>query len=83
MADLAKFETATKMTPLAFAIVLAPALIDGSDPLEDAQLCMEPGRRLPKGLGGNNNTNESKPGGDGTLVGLLRMWIEAKQAVAA
>lgn len=83
MADLAKFESATKMTPLAFAIVLAPALLSGSNPLEDVELCLEPGKRLPKGLGGEGAKSDTSPGGGGTLVGVLKMWIEARQAADA
>lgn len=71
------------MTPLAFAIVLAPALLNGSNPLEDVELCMEPGKRLPKGLGGGQVAQDSGAGGSGTLVGVLRMWIEAKQAIGS
>lgn len=80
MADLVEFQATTKMTPLAFAIVLAPALLNGPDPLEDAELCMEPGKRLPKGLSGRQPEQDAG-GGSGTLVGVLRMWIEAKQAI--
>lgn len=81
MADLVEFEASTKMTPLAFAIVLAPALLNGPNPLEDAELCMEPGKRLPKGLRGRQPEQDAGAGGNGTLVGVLRMWIEAKQAI--
>ncbi|EIW67888.1 hypothetical protein TREMEDRAFT_44893 [Tremella mesenterica DSM 1558] len=64
-----KYQTATKMSPLALAIVVAPVLIRGPDPLEDAMMCMEPGKSLPVAMGGNGEA------GGMTLVGSLEMWI--------
>lgn len=40
----------TKMSSTAFAIVLAPALIRGPDVLEDAAMCMIPGKGLPTAI---------------------------------
>jgi hypothetical protein len=75
----------TKMTALNHAIVLAPTLIRGDDIMEDAKMCAPPGKGLPSALrlepsaapavesdGGRN----SEKNGDGTLVGLLEMWIK-------
>lgn len=60
------------MTPLNLAICIAPDLIKGPDPMEDAGLCMEPGRTLPAQM----RMRAGKEGqGDGTLVGLLELWI--------
>lgn len=63
------------MTPLALAICIAPDLIKGPDPMEDAALCMEPGRTLPALMRVASPDDEGK--GKGTLVGLLEIWIRA------
>lgn len=60
------------MSPTALAIVLAPTLISGSDPIEDAEMCMEPGKGLPQGLwalagrkgGGVDAVMHDQAGGD-------------------
>lgn len=61
------------MTSLNLAICIAPDLIKGPDPMEDAGLCMEPGRTLPSQMRGVKTDNEGQ--GKGTLVGLLEIWI--------
>ncbi|RXK37273.1 hypothetical protein M231_05415 [Tremella mesenterica] len=50
-----KYQLTTKMSPLALAIVVAPVLIRGPDPLEDAMMCMEPGKSLPVAMGGKGD----------------------------
>ena len=69
---VAAYESTTKMSPLALAIVTAPVLIRGPEPLEDAALCLPPGKSLPKAM-----TGETTIGGVGamTLVGLLELWM--------
>ena len=78
MADLSFYESSTKMSALALAIVVAPTLINGDDPLEDAEMCLSPGKTLPVGLRKvrEGNDGEESVGKGGTLVGLLKMWIE-------
>jgi hypothetical protein len=58
----------TRMTPLNLAICIAPDLIRGPDPLEDAGMCLQPGRKMPQRAGTAGE-------GDGTVVGLLEHWI--------
>ncbi|WVQ80980.1 hypothetical protein IAT38_003087 [Cryptococcus sp. DSM 104549] len=78
---LAAFEPATKMSPLNLAIVLAPALIAGPDPLEDAGMCLAQGKKLPgamlarRAAAGGEGEGEKEVEGDGTVVGVLEMWI--------
>jgi hypothetical protein len=56
--------------------VLAPALINGPDPVGDAAMCLQPGRTLPSALmGGRGGSAQSKVDA-GTLVGVLEMWIK-------
>lgn len=64
---LLSFEPSTRMTAQGLAITLAPTLINGPDPREDAALCLAPGQSLP-GLGVKADEQ--------TLVGLLEMWIK-------
>ncbi|KAK8845315.1 hypothetical protein IAR55_006028 [Kwoniella newhampshirensis] len=76
-------EASTKMSPLNLAIVIAPTLISGPDPLEDAEMCLEPGKSLPaamRQLAGAQRKSQS--GGNGTVVGLLEMWIKNRSAVS-
>lgn len=65
-------EPATRMTAQGLAITLAPTLINGPDPREDAGLCLAPGQALP-GLGVAADAQ--------TLVGVLEMWIRHWAAV--
>lgn len=60
-------EPTTRMTAHALAVTLAPTLINGPDPREDAALCLAPGQSLP-GLGVKADEQ--------TLVGLLEISIE-------
>ena len=60
------------MSPLAYAIVLSPAMIAGPDPMEDAEMCLAPGKTLPAAMTGDRKSHK---GGQGTLVGVLEMWI--------
>lgn len=63
-----RHEDRTRMGALALAIMFAPALIAG-EPLEDAMLCMEPGRSLPPALANMASLNaamaDSDDEGDG------------------
>ncbi|WWC57970.1 uncharacterized protein I303_100505 [Kwoniella dejecticola CBS 10117] len=63
----------TKMTPLNLSIVISPVLISGPDPIEDTILCLEPSKPLPVGL--KAMAGDKYEQGQGTLVGLLDMWI--------
>ena len=67
------------MSPLALAIVLAPTIISGPNPLEDAALCMEPVKSLPADMlrmaGAEGRKAGGGEGGGGTVVGILEMWI--------
>lgn len=76
---LVPYEQTTRMSSLALAIVLAPAMISG-DPREDAAMCLQPGRSLPPGLLGDAIIDAEE--GDNTLVGLLQTWISDYPAVA-
>ena len=76
MADLSAFESSTKMSPLALAIVVVPTLINGDDPVEDAEMCLSPGKSLPPGLRKAHEGEDDDAGKGGTLVGVLKMWIE-------
>ena len=76
MRKVASAEKENKMSPLALAIVLAPALINGPDPVGDAAMCLQPGRTLPSALmGGRGGSAQSKVDA-GTLVGVLEIWIK-------
>ncbi|WRT63479.1 uncharacterized protein IL334_000384 [Kwoniella shivajii] len=72
---LSLHSSTTKMTALNLSIVLAPVLISGPDPVEDTILCLEPSKPLPIGLKIMAEENGLK-GGQGTLVGLLELWIK-------
>lgn len=61
---------------MALAIVLAPSLILGPDPIEDAELCTLPGKKLPAGLRREKEHGEDAKDRGGTLVGVLEMWIQ-------
>ncbi|WWC85640.1 uncharacterized protein L201_000506 [Kwoniella dendrophila CBS 6074] len=73
--DLSLHAEQTKMTSLNLAIVIAPVLISGLDPIEDTILCLEPDKPLPVGLKAMAEKNGIKSG-QGTLVGLLELWIQ-------
>jgi len=75
--DILRYEPSTKMSSLALAIVLAPTLIKGPDPLEDASLCLEPGKKLPEGMIGSGRFNDM---GGNTVVGVLEMGIRLGNA---
>jgi hypothetical protein len=62
--------TETKMTPLNLAICIAPDLIKGPDMMEDASLCLQPGKKMPQ-MGFTRQEGE----GEGTLVGILELLI--------
>ena len=66
---LAQHESETKMSALALAIVLAPTLISGPSPLEDAQLCLEAGRTLPAAMLRAAGKPVDEGAGEGTVVG--------------
>ncbi|OCF59805.1 hypothetical protein L486_02478 [Kwoniella mangroviensis CBS 10435] len=75
----------TRMNSLNLAIVIAPVLIHGPDPIEDTILCLEPSKPIPPGLrkmaeinGLNLATEEGVDEGQrsNTLVGMLDMWIK-------
>jgi hypothetical protein len=59
------------MTPLNLAICIAPDLIKGPDAMDDASMCLQPGRKMPAQMGGGGAEGE----GAGTLVGVLEIWI--------
>jgi hypothetical protein len=62
------------MTALNYAICFAPDLIRGEDPIEDLEICLVPGKRLPPALSAQR---KGAVGGeeDSSLVGILEMWI--------
>ena len=66
MHDLCAFEHETSMGPVAYAIVLAPALVRIEATPEHANLFYIPGTSFP-----GSTTNSQ----DETLVGLLTTWI--------
>lgn len=76
MAELSAYESSTKMSPLALSIVLTPTLINGGDPVEDAEMCLSPGKTLPLGLRKVQPDGSEEVGKGGTLVGVLKMWME-------
>ncbi len=72
------------MSPLALAIVVAPSLISGPDPLEDAALCLGQGKSLPPAMlrmNGKKDDGVAGGGDGGTVVGMLEMWIRGWPAV--
>lgn len=56
------------MSALSFAIVLAPCLISGPDTLQDAALCLEAGRSLPKAMTGGTMSSKTSRQSDDTAV---------------
>ena len=72
IAKLAEHEPTTKMSSIALSIVIAPSLICGPDPLQDAALCLASGQKLPSAIIGSHEILE----GDGTVVGMLVLWSE-------
>ncbi|OXG44027.1 hypothetical protein C359_01133 [Cryptococcus neoformans Bt120] len=80
---LTAFKDSTKMNALNLAIVVAPTLISGPDRLEDASMCLEPGKKLPLAMlvAAGKAPEESIKGkevemsGQGTVVGMLELWI--------
>jgi hypothetical protein len=91
---VSQHESSTRMSPLALAIIFAPCLISGPDPLEDGEMCLEPGKVLPSALRiaarsgggravpetGNEGENREMRRGN-TLVGVLEIWIREYPAV--
>jgi hypothetical protein len=69
------------MTARNYAICFAPDLIRGDDPIEDLEMCLEPGKKLPPGLAAQRKSSISESGGNSSLVGVLEMWILDPQAV--
>lgn len=65
---VSQYASETRMTPLNLAICLAPDLIRGPDMMEDAALCLLPGKQMPTQMG-------HKSQGDGTVVGILELLI--------
>lgn len=69
----------TRMSALNLAIVAAPDLIKGPDPVQDLRMCMEKGKKLPAGLGGSASTADAEDAqemdGGNTLVGMLETMI--------
>ncbi|EAL18012.1 hypothetical protein CNBK0330 [Cryptococcus deneoformans B-3501A] len=87
---LTAFEDSTKMNALNLAIVVAPTLISGPDPLEDAGMCLESGKKLPLAMlvAAGKAPEESVKGkevetsGQGTVVGMLELWIREYPSVS-
>lgn len=75
MRQTAAHEESTKMSPLALVIVLVPCLIKGEDPISDTRMCLQPGKTLPPALRGNAESSPANDVENGTLVGVLEMWI--------
>lgn len=83
---LSPHEEHTRMSARNYTICFAPDLIRGPNPLEDLELCLEPGKALPLsmtkqvgGAGGQMERAESKGlrGRGNTLVGVLELWIRS------
>jgi len=70
------------MSALALSIVLAPVLIRGPDVLEDMELCLQPGKTLPKAMYDAAGRKQEHTAGKGTLVGLLETWINGWMEVS-
>jgi hypothetical protein len=68
------------MTPLNLAICIAPDLIKGPDALEDASLCLQPGKKMPMQMMAGRADKSAE--GKGTLVGLLEIWIRDFDSIA-
>ncbi|WVR03411.1 hypothetical protein IAU60_000402 [Kwoniella sp. DSM 27419] len=74
---------ATKMTPMNLAIVIAPVLISGPDPIQDTLMCLDPSKPVPAGLQSMAAKAATSAGvaegqvvtDSGTVVGMLEMWI--------
>lgn len=64
------------MTARNFAICFAPDLIRGDNPIDDLEMCLEPGKRLPPGLAGQRNRERDVEDTGKTLVGVLEIWIQ-------
>jgi hypothetical protein len=63
------------MSALSLAIVVAPVLISGPSALEDAEMCLQPGKRLPRSMYDAAGEEYVERDGRGTLAGLLECWI--------
>ena len=72
---LSQYTSYTKMCPLGLSIVLAPTLIKGPNPLEDAALCLEQGKSLPAAMLEMAREQEVQVGPGGTVVGVIDMWV--------
>ncbi|KIR63830.1 hypothetical protein I314_03236 [Cryptococcus bacillisporus CA1873] len=87
---LTAFEDSTKMNALNLAIVVAPTLISGPDPLDDASMCLAPGKKLPLAMlvAAGKASEERVKGrgvetsGQGTVVGMLEMCIREYHCVS-
>ncbi|ORY31981.1 hypothetical protein BCR39DRAFT_524925 [Naematelia encephala] len=79
--ELSSHEPATRMSSLALAIVLAPSLIRSTDALDDAELCLEPGKTLPSAMMKTSGREAGK--GSGTLVGVLELLIREGSSEAS
>ena len=66
--DVSKYSGDTKMTALNLAICLAPDLIKGPDIMEDASMCLPPGKKMPQ-------MGFTEQEGEGTVVGILELLI--------
>lgn len=78
------------MNALNLAIVVAPTLISGPDPLDDASMCLAPGKKLPLAMlvAAGKASEERVKGrqvetsGQGTVVGMLEMCIREYHCVS-
>jgi len=66
--EVSEYSDDTRMTALNLAICLAPDLIKGPDIMEDASLCLPPGKKMPR-------MGFTKQEGEGTVVGILELLI--------
>ena len=66
--DVSRYSADTRMTALNLAICLAPDLIKGPDIMEDASLCLPPGKKMPQ-------MGFTKQEGEGTVVGIIELLI--------
>lgn len=72
--EVSKHASETRMTPLNLAICLAPDLTRGADIMEDASLCLPPGKKMPQ-----MGFKQQEQQGQGTLVGILEILIRDPQ----
>lgn len=67
------------MTPRNYAICFAPDLIRGEDQVEDLEMCLERGKKLPPALARTMSAGSAD--GKNTLVGVLELWIEGYEEI--